>query len=87
MVGMKIFYKHDNAWSRKTTSECPFVSDNPFMVELKRPAGLADDIAHGLKVLVDDTVCVAYLDSRVAMSARIYNFSRGRWDLLVQEGK
>ena len=76
-----------DAWPRKTTSEYAFVSDNPFMVELERPVLLKSDTGHELKIFIEGSVCVAYLDDKVAMSTRIYDFKNGRWGFFVQEGK
>jgi beta-fructofuranosidase len=76
-----------DAWPRRTTSEFAFVSDNPFMVELERPILLKSDIEHQLKIFVEGSVCVAYLDENVAMSTRIYDLKEGKWGFFVQEGK
>jgi len=76
-----------DAWPRKTTSEYGFVSDNPFMVELERPVLLKSGTEHELKIFVEGTVCVVYLDGSVAMSTRVYDFKKGRWGLFVQEGR
>jgi beta-fructofuranosidase len=39
-----------------------------------------------LKVLVDDTVCVVYVDNKIAMSTRLYDLKQGDWGVFVNEG-
>ena len=58
----------------------------PHWVEIERPAELKPDTPHTLTVLIDDTVCEIYLDDRVAMSTRLYDFKSGHWGLFAMEG-
>ncbi|GAA1005156.1 beta-fructofuranosidase [Acrocarpospora pleiomorpha] len=60
--------------------------DVPHAVELERPCDLAPEIPHRLDVIVDGPACIAYLDGRVAMSARMYDRTTGGIGLFVGEG-
>ncbi len=59
----------------------------PHWVELERPVDLKPDTPHTLTVLVDDTICEIYLDNRIAMSTRLYDFRSGRWGLFAMEAR
>ena len=58
----------------------------PDMVELERPVELVPGRPYDLDVYVDDTVCVVYVQNKVAMSARIYDRREGIWGVFVSEG-
>jgi beta-fructofuranosidase len=75
-------------WPRRRTGEAQWQisGDVPFAVELERSVAL-DPGAHRLRVLVDGTACVAYLDDVVAMSARMYDRRFGGVGLFVGEGR
>jgi len=64
----------------------PRPGDIPFMVELERPLELQPRIPITLQVFVDGTLCEIYADSKVALSARLYNLTAGGWGIFVQEG-
>ena len=64
----------------------PRVGDVPFMVELERPLRLVWGNPVELKVILDGTICEVYADSKVAMSARLYNRHSGDWGVFVNEG-
>jgi beta-fructofuranosidase len=64
----------------------PRPGDVPFMVELERPIPLRAGNPVELRVFVDGTICEAYANGKVAMSARLYNRYTGRWGLFVNEG-
>ena len=74
-------------WPRERTGPAQWhiSGDVAHQMELERPADIAPG-PHRLSVLVDGTACIAYLDDRVAMSARIYDRSEGRIGLFVGEG-
>ncbi|RJS45917.1 GH32 C-terminal domain-containing protein [Nocardioides cavernaquae] len=74
-------------WPRRHTgpAQWQISGDVAHQVELERPAHLAPG-PHRLSVLVDGTSCIAYLDDKVAMSARIYDRSAGCVGLFVGEG-
>lgn len=58
----------------------------PFMLELERSVPDAADGSHFLEVIIDGTVCEAYIDGTRAMSARMYDRSAGSWGWFVQQG-
>lgn len=64
----------------------PRPGDVPFMVELERPINLQAGRPVDLKIFVDGSVCVAYANSKIAMSARLYNLPKGQWGVFVNEG-
>lgn len=74
-------------WPRRRTGEAQWQisGDVAHEVELERPVEIAPG-EHRLSVLVDETACIAYLDDRVAMSARMYDRREGRLGLFVGEG-
>ena len=64
----------------------PRKGDCPHVIELERPIQLIAGKPYNIKILVDDTVGIVYLDKRVAMSFRLYNFPKGKWGIFVSEG-
>jgi beta-fructofuranosidase len=62
----------------------PRPGDEPFMME--RPVEPAPDGLLHLKVIVDGTVMVAYINESVALSHRAYDHRSGRLGLFVTEG-
>jgi beta-fructofuranosidase len=53
-------------------------------VELERPVGLNRKVV--LEILVDGDVLVAYANSQVALTTRIYDLRMGALGLFVSEG-
>lgn len=74
-------------WPRPTTGplQWQISGDVPHLVELERPAELADG-HHVLEVLLEQTAFIAYLDGRVALSGRIYDRPSGRAAVVVAAG-
>jgi beta-fructofuranosidase len=60
----------------------PRPGDQPFMLE--RPLKYGQSTR--LKVLIDKTCIVAYVNDEVALSCRMYNHRSGDWGLFVTEG-
>jgi beta-fructofuranosidase len=60
--------------------------DVPHALELERVVELEAGKPHSLEILIDGAICIVYLDGIVAMSARIYDRSDGRWGLFASEG-
>lgn len=56
------------------------------MAGLERLVGLSPCRPVELKLIVDGTMVVIYVDQRIAMSARMYDMPRGRWGLFVDQG-
>lgn len=46
----------------------------PYDVEFERPVQLAPNIPHKLKIFIQDTLMVAYLDDKVAMNVRMCDY-------------
>jgi len=57
-----------------------------YEVELERPIELQPDRDYELKVFVDGTICEIYVNSEVAMSARMYDRAEGKLGLFVNQG-
>lgn len=43
--------------------------------EMSRRIGCTDDTVHHVRILLDDTVFLAYLDNEIALSARMYDIN------------
>lgn len=74
-------------WPRLRTGEAQWQisGDVPFLAELERPIDCTDR-RHHIKVIVDGTICVVYVDHQVAMSTRIYDRREGGVGVFVGEG-
>jgi beta-fructofuranosidase len=55
-------------------------------LELERSMELNPGRPYRIEVVLDGTACIVYLDSAVAMSARLYDHSSGDWGIFVREG-
>jgi beta-fructofuranosidase len=64
----------------------PRKGDCPFAVELERPIRLEAGQPYNIKIVIDDTVGIVYLDEKVAMNFRLYDFPKGKWGIFVSEG-
>ena len=75
-------------WPRRLTGteQWQVSGDVPFAVELERAVDLSPG-RHRLRIFVDGTACVTYVDDRVAMSARMYDLRTGGIALFVGEGE
>lgn len=77
-------------WPRKIKGEnedtWEINGDKPFFPELERDCPLKPGEEYVISVLVDDTVCVVYMEGMTAMTSRIYNIKRGRLGVFVSEG-
>jgi beta-fructofuranosidase len=82
-VGRMVF----DRWPRKRTGrgQWQISGDVAHEIELERPIEIKPG-QHRLSVLVDQTACVAYLDDKVAMSARMYDRRSGGIGQFVGEG-
>ena len=74
-------------WPRRRTgpAQWQISGDVPFLPELERPLRPSGG-RYELQVLVEDTICVAYINDEVAMSGRIYDHGAGGLGLFVGEG-
>lgn len=60
----------------------PRPGDQPFVLE--RPLEVSDTVR--LKIIVDETCIVAYVNDQIALSCRMYEHLAGEWGLFVTEG-
>ncbi len=60
----------------------PRPGDQPFILE--RPLEVGDTVR--LKVIVDETCIVAYVNDQIALSCRMYEHRAGEWGTFVTEG-
>lgn len=76
-------------WPRRVKGEAQWhvAGDRPYMEELETPIELTPQTDYVIKVFVDDSLCVVYVDDKVAMTARLYNLKLGRWGVFVNEGE
>lgn len=74
-------------WPRSRTgpAQWQISGDVPFAPELERQLPNASGRYH-LRIVVDGTICVTYVNDQVAMSARMYDRRRGALGLFVGEG-
>ena len=76
-----------DSWPRGSGPDHPTTSiDGGYMAGLERWMTLTPGNPIELKVFVDRTIAVIYIDGRVAMCARIYDLPTGRWGLFVEQG-
>jgi beta-fructofuranosidase len=80
------YVRLEPARNRLVFDSWPRPGSVPFWVGLERPLRLDPQRPVELKVLVDDTVCVVYVDNKIAMSTRLYDLKQGDWGVFVNEG-
>ncbi|RPJ23044.1 MAG: DUF4975 domain-containing protein, partial [Planctomycetaceae bacterium] len=71
---------------RLVLDRSPRDGDLPYAVELERPIRLEDGARHRLTVVLDTTICLVYLDDRIAVSTRFYDHREGRLGMFCKEG-
>ena len=59
----------------------------PYAVEMERPFSLEPDTKYNMKIFVQDTVLVVYLNDEVAMNARMYDYKNRRFGLFCADGE
>jgi beta-fructofuranosidase len=64
----------------------PQIPHYPHFLESERPLEVQPGQPFRMKILADDTVCVAYINDRIALTARMYNLRSGEWGVFVNEG-
>lgn len=74
-------------WPRRRTgpAQWQISGDVPFMPELERPLRPSEG-RYDLRVVVDGTICVAYVNDEVALSTRVYDHRSGGIGLFVGDG-
>ncbi len=65
----------NHPWGRYNTRECDQLVD------------IDSSSWHKITILVDNTICVAYLDDKVALSGRMYQNAGGKAGLIVIDGE
>jgi len=71
-------------WPR--TKIFPSTNHDSFLPGLERPLDFKKQTFYHIKVFVDKTICVVYVNKQLALSTRIYNLNVGKWGLFVSEG-
>lgn len=59
----------------------------PYAVEMERPFHLEPDREYRIKIFIEDTVLVVYLNDEIAMNARMYDYRERRIGLFSIDGK
>ena len=54
---------------------------------MERPIELAPNQPHKLRIFVQDTILLAYLDDQVALNTRMFDYSRQRFGLYASDGQ
>ena len=62
----------------------PRPGDQPFMLE--RPLPMSADEPLRLKIFMDGSIMVVYINDSVALNCRVYDHPAGQWGLFVSEG-
>jgi len=62
------------------------IADSSFIPGHERPIDLIPGKIYQIKIFVEDNICVTYLDDKVALTSRIYNFNSGKWGVFSNEG-
>jgi beta-fructofuranosidase len=77
-----------DSWPRGSGPDHPTTSiDGGYMAGLDRWMTFAPGNPIELKVFVDRTIAVIYVDGQVALCARMYDLPTGRWGLFVEQGR
>ena len=58
----------------------------PFDVEMERPIALDPNMPHKLKVFIQGSIVVAYLDGQVALNTRMFDYSHQLFGLFASNG-
>jgi beta-fructofuranosidase len=65
----------------------PRPGDAPYLLGLERPLALEAGQPVKLVVFIEGTVVEAYVNERIALSARMYDHPEGSWGVFVSEGE
>jgi beta-fructofuranosidase len=65
----------------------PRPGDLPYRAELERPLVVTPGKPVEVSILVDGSLCVVYVDGRVAMNTRLYDLKTGQWGVFVEDGR
>jgi len=80
------YIRLEPAQQRLVFDASPRPNDQPFMIGLERSIHLEPSTRIQITVLVEDSICVVYVNGETAMSARMYDLTKGSWGVFVQQG-
>lgn len=74
-------------WPRQSTGDVQWQlsGDNPYFIELERPADLTGS-THVLEIVLEDEIAVICLDRQVCLSTRLYDHGPGRLGVFASDG-
>ncbi|MGO4375728.1 glycoside hydrolase domain-containing protein, partial [Paenibacillus sp. MCAF20] len=72
--------------NRIVLDQWPRKGDVPYVVGMERPVELLPGTDYELRVFLDGSVCVVYVNDAIALSTRLYDFQKGGWGVFVSEG-
>ena len=58
----------------------------PYDVEMERPVHLALDVPHKVRIFIQDTILLCYVDDQIALNTRMYDFTHGYFGLFASGG-
>ena len=64
--------------SRLVIDSWPRAGDIPYWIDSERPIALKAGVPVKVKVFLDGSVCVVYVDERIALSTRMYDLHQQR---------
>ncbi len=84
-LGNTNFYKIDFSETDHAVSGLSVVANTP-IVNGKVPLALEPGKDYQLKIIIDGSVCVIYVDDKVALTSRIYSINNNLWGLFANKG-
>lgn len=60
--------------------------DKPQMIELERPFSFSEQNMITVKVILEDDILCLYVNDKIAMTTRVYNFKTGHLGFFANEG-
>jgi beta-fructofuranosidase len=79
------YVRVEPAANRLVFDSWPRPGDIPFVVELERPLDLSG-LSVEIKMIVDGSIGVVYVNDRIGMNVRMYNLTGGSWGVFVNQG-
>ncbi|WP_018751994.1 glycoside hydrolase family 32 protein [Paenibacillus sanguinis] len=58
----------------------------PYAVEMERPIALMPDTPYQIKIFIEESVMVMYINDQTAFSSRLYNYKGRQFGLFVSDG-
>jgi beta-fructofuranosidase len=75
-----------DSWPRITEANQQVSIDGGYMAGLECSVNLAPGNPVDVKIFVDRTIGVIYVNDRIALTVRMYNLPTGRWGFFVDQG-